>query len=105
LIVPGLVAGSVIALVAARIVGGMLVNVSASDPLTFAAAAAFLGLVAALASYLPALRATRVNPWLRSGTSSRGADDRFLSSANCYRGAQQAQTDRLHHCFSGSGSL
>jgi predicted permease len=62
LIVPGLVAGSVMALAAARIVGGMLVNVGASDPLTFASAAAFLGLVAALASYLPALRATRVEP-------------------------------------------
>ena len=42
----------------------MLVNVSASDPLTFAAAAAFLGLIAALASYLPALRATRVDPMI-----------------------------------------
>jgi predicted permease len=62
LFVPGLVAGSIMALAAARIVGGMLVNVSASDPLTFAFAAAFLGLVAALASYLPALRATRVEP-------------------------------------------
>jgi predicted permease len=62
LIVPGLVTGSVIALAAARIVGGMLVDVSASDPLTFVSAAAFLGLVAALASYLPALRATRVEP-------------------------------------------
>jgi predicted permease len=62
LTVPGLLAGSVIALAAARIVGGMLVNVSASDPLTFASAAAFLALVAALASYLPALRAMRVDP-------------------------------------------
>jgi predicted permease len=62
LTVPGLLAGSVIALAAARLVGGMLVNVSASDPLTFASAAAFLGLVAALASYLPALRAMRVDP-------------------------------------------
>jgi predicted permease len=62
LIVPGLVAGSLMALAAARMAGGMLVDVSASDPLTFAAAAAFLGLVAALASYLPALRATRVEP-------------------------------------------
>jgi ABC-type lipoprotein release transport system permease subunit len=40
----------------------MLVNVSASDPLTFAFAAAFLALVAAFASYLPALRATHVDP-------------------------------------------
>jgi ABC-type antimicrobial peptide transport system permease subunit len=62
LTVPGLVAGSVVALAVARIVGGMLVNVSASDPLTFASAALFLGLIGALASYLPALRATRVDP-------------------------------------------
>jgi predicted permease len=60
--VPGVLAGSIIALAAARSVGGMLVNVSASDPLTFASAAVFLGLVAALASYLPARRATRVDP-------------------------------------------
>jgi predicted permease len=62
LMVPGLVAGSAMALAAARIVGGMLVDVSASDPLTFASAAAFLGLVATLASYLPALRAALVEP-------------------------------------------
>jgi len=62
LFVPGLVAGSVVALASARIVGGMLVNVGAADPLTFVLAAAFLGLVAALASYLPALRAMRVEP-------------------------------------------
>ena len=62
LIVPGLLAGSVIALAAARIVGGMLVNVSAWDPPTFLCAVVFLGLVATLASYLPALRATHVDP-------------------------------------------
>ncbi len=62
LTVPGLVAGGVIALAAARMSGGMLVNVSASDPLTFAGAMAFLGLVTALACYLPARRATRVDP-------------------------------------------
>jgi predicted permease len=62
LTVPGLVGGSLIALAAARFVSGTLVKVSPSDPLTFALAAAFLALVAALASYLPALRATRVDP-------------------------------------------
>jgi predicted permease len=62
LTIPGLLAGSAIALAAARIVSGMLVNVGASDPATFAAAAAFLALVAGLAIYLPALRATRADP-------------------------------------------
>jgi ABC-type antimicrobial peptide transport system permease subunit len=64
LTVPGLLAGSLIAVAATRIVGGMLVNVSPSDPLTFAGAALFLGLIAALASYVPARRATRVDPMI-----------------------------------------
>jgi ABC-type antimicrobial peptide transport system permease subunit len=62
LTVPGLLAGGAIALAATRIVGGMLTGVSAADPLTFVSAAAFLTVVAALASYLPALRAMRVDP-------------------------------------------
>jgi predicted permease len=59
---PGLLAGIAAALAAARLLSGMLFQVSAADPATFAAAAAFLGLVAAMASYLPALRATRLDP-------------------------------------------
>jgi predicted permease len=62
LTVPGLLAGGVIALMAARIVGAMLVNVSSSDPLTFLFAAVFLAMVATGASFVPALRAMRVDP-------------------------------------------
>ena len=62
LMVPGLVVGIAASLAAARLVSGMLFQVSATDPTTFAVAAAFLGLVAAVASYVPALRATRVDP-------------------------------------------
>ena len=62
LTVPGLVAGSIITLAAARMIRGMLVNISTSDPATFMSAALFLGLIAVLASYVPALRATRVDP-------------------------------------------
>jgi ABC-type antimicrobial peptide transport system permease subunit len=62
LTMPGLVAGIAAALATARFVNGMLFQVSAADPATFVAAAAFLGLVAAIASYLPAVRATRVDP-------------------------------------------
>jgi ABC-type antimicrobial peptide transport system permease subunit len=58
----GLLAGGIIALAAARAVAGLLVDLSASDPVTFGTAAVFLGSVAALASYMPARRATRVDP-------------------------------------------
>jgi predicted permease len=59
---PGLLAGVIAALVAGRLVGGMLVNVSVADPLTFGASAAFLFLVAAIAGYIPARRATNADP-------------------------------------------
>jgi putative ABC transport system permease protein len=58
----GVAVGAAAALAATRVVSGVLVGVSASDPLTFAGAALFLGLVALLASYLPARRATRIDP-------------------------------------------
>ena len=63
-IVPGVIAGSVLAFVAARMEGRMLVHVEDYDPLTFESAAVFLALVAGLACHLPALRATRVDPTL-----------------------------------------
>ena len=47
-----------------RVVGSVLYGVSASDPLTIAGAAAVLAAVALAAGYLPARRATRVNPVL-----------------------------------------
>jgi predicted permease len=58
----GVAVGVVAALAASRIVSGMLVDVSATDPAIFAGAVLFLGVVAVTASYLPARRATRVDP-------------------------------------------
>ncbi len=58
----GLVAGTILALVATRMIGGLLVNLSASDPLIFAGVGGFLSAVALLASYLPARLATKVDP-------------------------------------------
>jgi putative ABC transport system permease protein len=62
LTIPGLLAGAVAAALAARMVRGMLVEISSFDPLTFTAAVVFLALVAMLASYVPARRATRLDP-------------------------------------------
>jgi putative ABC transport system permease protein len=45
-----------------RFIGSLLYNVTATDPVSFAGVAAFLTLVAAVASYLPARKAMAVDP-------------------------------------------
>jgi putative ABC transport system permease protein len=62
LVVTGLAAGLLIALGATRWLGSLLYGVRPTDPLTFAAAAVVLLLVAALACGLPLRRALRVDP-------------------------------------------
>jgi putative ABC transport system permease protein len=58
----GLIAGITIALLLARQLSSLLFGVNAYDPLTFAGVALLLVLIAFLACYIPALRATRVDP-------------------------------------------
>jgi ABC-type antimicrobial peptide transport system permease subunit len=62
LAVVGIAIGLGTAAVASRLLGGLLYGVTATDPLTFAFVPAALAVVALLASYVPARRATRVDP-------------------------------------------
>jgi predicted permease len=62
LTITGVAAGLLAAGALTRVMVGMLYGVSALDPLTFALVGATLAVVALLASYFPARRATRVDP-------------------------------------------
>jgi len=58
----GIAAGLVLAFAVTRLLRGLLHGVTAADPLTFTAVAIVLAGVAALASVVPAWRASRVDP-------------------------------------------
>ncbi len=58
----GIAAGTIAALASARVMESLVFGVSASDPLTLAAVAVTLALVALLASMVPAYRALRLDP-------------------------------------------
>jgi predicted permease len=62
LLAAGVVVGAVLAVVAARAASSLLFGLKPSDPSTFVLAAVALAAVAMLASYLPALRASRLEP-------------------------------------------
>ena len=62
LLATGVVVGLVAAVAAARTASTLLFGLSPGDPSTLLMAAAGLGVVAMLASYLPALRAARLEP-------------------------------------------
>ena len=62
LAVIGVVLGLAAAVVATRLLRGMLFNTSATDPLIYASLALLLLTIAGMACYVPARRAMRVDP-------------------------------------------
>jgi putative ABC transport system permease protein len=58
----GLALGLLVAIIVGRLVGDFLVGIGPTDPLTYIAVSILLSFVALAASYIPARRATRVDP-------------------------------------------
>lgn len=61
-VVLGAVIGLVSAVALGRVLSGLLFEVSGTDPLTLGAMVVLFGIVAFVASYIPALRASRLDP-------------------------------------------
>jgi ABC-type antimicrobial peptide transport system permease subunit len=64
LVTSGATIGLIAALALSRLVQTQLYGITPHDPSTIVVAAVALGIVAAVAGYIPARRATRVNPVL-----------------------------------------
>jgi ABC-type antimicrobial peptide transport system permease subunit len=62
MLVSGVAIGLLLAVATAKIVSGLLYGVGALDPVAFTVAPAVLTVAALIATWLPARRATRVNP-------------------------------------------
>ncbi|HEY1904204.1 MAG TPA: ABC transporter permease [Terracidiphilus sp.] len=62
LAVIGIAAGAIVSLIVSRMITALLFDTAPSDPITFAAMVVLIGAVALLAGYLPARRASRINP-------------------------------------------
>ena len=58
----GIACGIVAALVLTRVMSALLFGVGPMDPMTYVAVSGLLGVVALLATYLPARRAAKVDP-------------------------------------------
>ena len=64
LVMSGVGLGLIGSLALTRLMKGLLFGVSTTDPVTFLLISSLLTIVALLACYIPARRATKVDPWV-----------------------------------------
>jgi predicted permease len=64
LLAAGGIAGAAAAFASTRLIRGFLFGMAAADPISFVAAAVLLALVAGIAGYLPAHRASKIDPMI-----------------------------------------
>jgi hypothetical protein len=62
IVLAGILAGTVLAAMLTRAAAGLLVKVSATDPMIFGSAAVFLAAIGLIAAFFPAVRAARIDP-------------------------------------------
>jgi predicted permease len=62
IVLAGIVVGTLVASLLTRAAAGLLVKVSATDPLIFGGAALFLAVIGLMAACFPAIRAARIDP-------------------------------------------
>jgi putative ABC transport system permease protein len=64
LVLCGVVLGLGAAVIVTRLMASLFFGVSATDPATFILVVLFLGMISMLACYIPASRATKVDPMI-----------------------------------------
>jgi ABC-type antimicrobial peptide transport system permease subunit len=62
LVLAGIVAGSLVTIWASQFVASLLYGLTPRDPVTLAVSAVVLAMIGALAGWLPAARASRIDP-------------------------------------------
>jgi hypothetical protein len=70
LVLAGIIIGPALAAVVTRVLSSLWFGIGVNDPVTFTIAALLVVAVASVATALPALRASRIDPWQRCARNS-----------------------------------